>query len=137
MTSTLRHVEKAFPPARQGILLNWVNSHRVIGIATNNSMMLNCALVTGCSLTSYPEHYTAYQSTIYAAYFLRTRNNHRSIALFFIYVRFKKSILTVIDVAQLISVYGISYKNWPNEYDSCKWNTFSTDLNQVKWCRPA
>jgi len=51
MTSILRHVADAFPPARQGTILN---SHRVIGIATNTSMMLNCALVTGCSLTSYP-----------------------------------------------------------------------------------
>jgi len=52
MTSILRHVAEAFPPARQGTIRN---SHRVIGIATNTSMVLNCALVTtGCSLTSYP-----------------------------------------------------------------------------------
>jgi len=51
MTSILRHVAEAFHPARQGTILN---SHRVIGIATNTSMVLNCALVTGCSLTSYP-----------------------------------------------------------------------------------
>jgi len=50
MTSILRHVAAAFRPARQGTILN---SHRVIGIATNASMVLNCALVTGCSLT-YP-----------------------------------------------------------------------------------
>jgi len=59
----LGHVAEAFPPARQVTILN---SHRVIGIATNTSMVLNCALVTyimmtadscrtaGCSLTSYP-----------------------------------------------------------------------------------
>jgi len=51
MTSILRHVAEAFPPARQGTILN---SHRVTGIATNTSMVLNYALVTGCSLTSYP-----------------------------------------------------------------------------------
>jgi len=50
-TSTLRHVAEAFPPATQGTILN---SYRVIGIATNTSMVLNCALVTGFSLTSYP-----------------------------------------------------------------------------------
>jgi len=33
-----------------------LNSHRVIGIAINTSMVLNFALVTGCSLTSYPGH---------------------------------------------------------------------------------
>jgi len=53
VTSILRHVAEAFPPARQGTILN---SHRVIGIATNTLMGLNCALVTGCSLTSYPGH---------------------------------------------------------------------------------
>jgi len=53
MTSILRHVAEAFPPARQGTILN---SHRVIGIATNTSMVLNCDLGNGCSLTSYPEH---------------------------------------------------------------------------------
>jgi len=41
MTSILRHVAEAFPPARQETILN---SHRVIGIATNTSMALNCAL---------------------------------------------------------------------------------------------
>jgi len=64
MNSILRHVAEAFPPARQGTILN---SHRVIGIATNTSMVLNFALVTDigpnndsrcwtaeCSLTSYP-----------------------------------------------------------------------------------
>jgi len=63
MTSILRQVADAFPPARQVTILN---THRVIGIVTNTSMVLNCALVTyimmtadvvqdGCSLTSYPE----------------------------------------------------------------------------------
>jgi len=51
MTSILRHVGEAFPPARQGTILN---SHRDIDFDTNTSTMLNCALVTGCSLTSYP-----------------------------------------------------------------------------------
>jgi len=43
MTSILRHVAEALPPARQETILS---SHRVIGIATNTSMVLNCALVT-------------------------------------------------------------------------------------------
>jgi len=43
MNSILRHVAELFPPARQGTILS---SHRVIGIATNTSMVLNCALVT-------------------------------------------------------------------------------------------
>jgi len=51
MTSILRHVAESFPPARLGTILN---SHRVIDIATNTSIVLNCALETGCSLTSYP-----------------------------------------------------------------------------------
>jgi len=51
MASILRHVAEAFPPARQGIIQN---SHRVISIDTNTSIVLNCALVTGCSLKSYP-----------------------------------------------------------------------------------
>jgi len=63
MTSLLGHVAEAFLPARQGTILN---SHGVIGIATNTTMVLNCALVTyimmtadvglpaGRSLTSYP-----------------------------------------------------------------------------------
>jgi len=59
MTSILRHVAEAFPPAKQRTILN---KHRVIGIATNTSMVLNCALVTyimmtadvGCCSTSYP-----------------------------------------------------------------------------------
>jgi len=49
MTSILRHVAEAFPPARQGTILN---SHRVIGIATNTSMVLNCALVTYIMMTA-------------------------------------------------------------------------------------
>jgi len=51
MNNILRHVAEAFPPARQGTILN---SHRVIGIATNTLMVLNCALVNECSLPSYP-----------------------------------------------------------------------------------
>jgi len=51
INSILRHVAEAFPPARQGTILN---SHRVIRIATITSMVLNCAFVNGCSLTSYP-----------------------------------------------------------------------------------
>jgi len=43
MTSILRHVAEAFPPARQGTIQN---NHRVIGIAAYSSMVLNCALVT-------------------------------------------------------------------------------------------
>jgi len=39
----LRHVAEAFAPARQGTILN---NNRVIGIAANTSMVLNCALVT-------------------------------------------------------------------------------------------
>jgi len=42
-------VAEAFPPARQGTILN---SHRVIGIATNTSMVLNCALVTYIMMTA-------------------------------------------------------------------------------------
>jgi len=49
MTSILRHVEEAFPPARQGTILN---SHRVIGIATNTSMVLNCVVVTYIMMTA-------------------------------------------------------------------------------------
>jgi len=45
MTSILGHVADAFPPARQG-KGTILNSHRVIGIATNTSMVLNCAFVT-------------------------------------------------------------------------------------------
>jgi len=46
---TLRHVVEAFAPARQGTI---VNSHRVIGIFTNTSMVLNCALVTYIMMTA-------------------------------------------------------------------------------------
>jgi len=49
MTSILRHVAEAFAPDRQGTILN---SHRVIGIATNTSMGLNCALVTYTMITA-------------------------------------------------------------------------------------
>jgi len=43
MTSILRHVAEAFPPARQGTILN---THRVIGIATNTSMVLTYIMMT-------------------------------------------------------------------------------------------
>jgi len=49
MTSVLRPVAEAFPPARQGTILS---SHRVIGIATNTSVVLNCALVTYMMMTA-------------------------------------------------------------------------------------
>jgi len=49
MTSILRHVAEAFPPARQGTILN---NHRVIGIAANTLMVLNCALVTYIMMTA-------------------------------------------------------------------------------------
>jgi len=50
MTSILRNVAEAFPPARQGTILN---AHRVIGIATNKtSMVLNCGLVTYVMMTA-------------------------------------------------------------------------------------
>jgi len=49
MISILRHVAEAFSHARQGTILN---SHRVIGIATNTSMGLNCALVTYIMMTA-------------------------------------------------------------------------------------
>jgi len=49
MTSILRHVTEAFPPAKQGTILN---SHRVIGISTNTSMVLNYALVTYLMMTA-------------------------------------------------------------------------------------
>jgi len=50
MTNILGHVAEAFPPDRQGAILNF---HRVIGIATNTSMALNCALGTLIMMT-YP-----------------------------------------------------------------------------------
>jgi len=49
MTSILRHVAEAFHPARQGTILN---SLGVIGIATNTSMVLNCAVVTYIMMTA-------------------------------------------------------------------------------------
>jgi len=49
MTSILRHVAEAFPPARQGTILN---KHRIIGIAANTSMVQNCALVTYIMMTA-------------------------------------------------------------------------------------
>jgi len=45
----LRHVAEAFPLARQGTILN---SHRVIGIATNTSIVLKFALVTYIMMTA-------------------------------------------------------------------------------------
>jgi len=50
MTSILRHVAEAFPPARQGTILS---NHRVIGIAANISIVLNCTLVTYIMMTVY------------------------------------------------------------------------------------
>jgi len=49
MTSILGHDAEAFPPARQGTILN---SHRVIGIAANTSMVVKCALVTYIMMTA-------------------------------------------------------------------------------------
>jgi len=49
MTSILRHVAEAFPPAKQGTILN---SHRVIGIPTDTSLVLSCALVTYLMVTA-------------------------------------------------------------------------------------
>jgi len=45
----LRHVAEAFPLARQGTILN---SHPIIGVAINTSMVLNCALVTYVMMTA-------------------------------------------------------------------------------------
>jgi len=49
MTSILRHAAEAFPPVRQGTI---PNSHQVIGIGTNTSMVLYCALVTYIMMTA-------------------------------------------------------------------------------------
>jgi len=49
MTSILRHIVESFPPARQQTTLN---AHRVIGMASNTSMVLNCALVTNVMMTA-------------------------------------------------------------------------------------
>jgi len=49
MTSILRYVAEAFPPAKQWTI---INSHRVIGMATNTSMVLNCVLVTYIMMTA-------------------------------------------------------------------------------------
>jgi len=49
MTSILKHVAEEFPPARQGSILN---NHRVVGVATNTSMVLNRALVTYIMMTA-------------------------------------------------------------------------------------
>jgi len=48
-TSILRYFAEVSPPARQGTILN---SHRVIGIAANTSMVLNCALVIYIMMTA-------------------------------------------------------------------------------------
>jgi len=59
----LRHVAEAFPHARQGTILN---SHRIIGIATNTLMVLNCALLTYIMMTAdvrLPENSTIYNDT--------------------------------------------------------------------------
>ena len=61
MTRVLWHIAEKFSPSRQRAILN---NHRVIGIATNTSMVLSCALVSylmmpaeggaaGCSLSTY------------------------------------------------------------------------------------
>ena len=49
MTSVLWYIAEAFPPARQGTILH---NHRLIGIATNTSMMLSYALVTYRMMTA-------------------------------------------------------------------------------------
>jgi len=50
MTSILRlPLAEAFPPARQETILN---SDRIIGIATNTSMVQKCALVTLILMTA-------------------------------------------------------------------------------------
>jgi len=50
MTSIMRHVAEAFPPARQRTII--LNSHQAIAIVTNTSMVLNCALVTYIMMTA-------------------------------------------------------------------------------------
>jgi len=49
MTNILRHNAEAFPSARRGTILN---SYRVKGIASNTSLVLNCALVTYMMMTA-------------------------------------------------------------------------------------
>jgi len=53
MHDQLLHLEaccrEAFPPARQGTILK---NHRVIGIATSTSMVLNCAIETYIMMTA-------------------------------------------------------------------------------------
>jgi len=49
MTSILRHIAEAFPPAKPGTIRN---SHRIIGITTNTSMVLNYAFVTYLMMTA-------------------------------------------------------------------------------------
>ena len=52
MTSVMCHIASTFPLARQGTILS---NHRVIGIATNTSMMLSCALVSNLMMTAEVE----------------------------------------------------------------------------------
>jgi len=47
--SILWHFAEALTPARQGTIQN---SHRIIGIATNTSMVQNCALMTYIMMTA-------------------------------------------------------------------------------------
>jgi len=49
MTSLLTNVAEAFPPDKQWTILSF---HRVIGSATNTSMVLICALVTYIMMTA-------------------------------------------------------------------------------------
>jgi len=49
LISSFRHVAEAFPPARQGTILN---PYPVLCIATNTSMEPNCALVTYIMMTA-------------------------------------------------------------------------------------
>ena len=60
MTSVLRYNEETFPPARRKLspalrlspAETILNNHRVIGIVTNTSVMLSCALVTYLMMTA-------------------------------------------------------------------------------------
>ena len=49
MTGVLWDIAEAFPPARQRTILN---NHRVMGIATNTSMALSCALAANLIMTA-------------------------------------------------------------------------------------
>jgi len=73
MTSVLRHVAEAFPPAREETILNSL----VLIIGTNTSMVLNCALTSdlhkddsrcrtaGCSFNVIPRTHLLYHLTLY------------------------------------------------------------------------